>query len=396
MTTPFPAYPGLPSPITWTTLAQIKAPQLRGDVSDAVQLLSQPPFFAGQNSVNAFSLSTAGAVNPVPLDSEIADPWAGHVTGTSGNPNNPRWFAPFAGWYLVHVTVPVTMPSGTAAAQYTSAGVQRVTGGGATITSAGQIIPGPFSGTHVAPTMTKLIAQTSIGSDYIAPTVQVQSTNAINTTISANGNPTINIQWVCASTGTQPLPVPINDNWAVPPAIITHQFMNTNVRDTINFLIYPPIMEWTYANATNTLASASSLPTVGTLIGLDTQQVDNYSAFNNTTNIWAAPVAGVYLLYGELALTADVNTQAMAVGLTVTSANYNGGTQFTWWGDAMLTPVPAGGFTTIAACTRRKLRLNAGDKINLAGWQRNSAAGAYTILGTGNWNTRLGIVWQSA
>ena len=383
----------LPNPVTWSPGTQIKAPQLRADVSDAVQLLTGPPFFAGANTQTAQTPGDSSNT-PVQIDTEFADPWAGHHNN-AGSTYAPRWYAPFAGHYLVRVSVPFASTGPGSC----SAGVQRVSGGGSPASYFGQRVPNQ-AGANSNPSVIKILSMVNIGSswgsgDWIAPTCYQDSGSGLALVETTNRYPNITIQWIGALSGTQPLPVPANDAWAVPPAWITSAFMNSNVRDTINYLCYPPVMEWQYNNGTNNLASATSLPATGTTIGLDAQNFDNYSAFSNGSNTWTAPVAGIYLAYGQLALTGDSSSVSLAAGLTVNSDNYNGGSAFTFWSGAQVAYVSSPYISCVV--TNRRLRLNAGDTLKLAGWQRNSSGNAATIQGNSTqWTTRFGAVWQGA
>ena len=193
-----------------------------------------------------------------------------------------------------------------------------------------------------------------------------------------------------ALTGTEPLPVPSNPAWPTPPSYVTSAFANTNIRDAIRFLTYPPIMEYS-TNAGASLASSASLPTTGTTVALPTQTVDNYGAFSTSTNTWTAPVAGRYFCYGCVAVVSGAHAVALAAGLTVTSANYNGGTTFTIWGGTGTANISAASGQIV----RKMLRLNAGDTIQLAAAQNDSTSASVTYA-TGVSNPRLITAWQGA
>jgi hypothetical protein len=51
------------------------------------------------------------------------------------------------------------------------------------------------------------------------------------------------------------LAVPANAAWPVPPTQITTTWLNANIRDTVNFLVNPPIFKITYTAGSATLAS---------------------------------------------------------------------------------------------------------------------------------------------
>jgi hypothetical protein len=167
--------------------------------------------------------------------------------------------------------------------------------------------------------------------------------------------------------------------------------MNTNVTDAIAFLTFPPVMEATYTTGTATCPSVNSLPTVGTTVPLNDATADTWSAFSTPAHTWTAPVAGVYYCYGQAAFTGNSTSSDMAAGLTVTSANYNGGTQVTLWqGVTAMNP----GSSNVAT-VKRRLRLNAGDTVLLAAAQHDTAGDAATLQ-AGTFASRLTIIWRSA
>lgn len=230
--------------------------------------------------------------------------------------------------------------------------------------------------------------------DYITPGIFQGSGAAKPVAITASAYPQFQATWVSALSGTAPLAVPANPAWPTPPAYITSAFMNTNVSDAIAFLIYPPVMEAYYNAGTATLASSSTLATVGTTIPLDTVQYDTYSAFSTSAHTWTAPVAGVYYVYGQVDFEGKTTSAIMAAGLTVTSANYNGGTQVTLWEGSR---AAASAAVSNCATVRRRLRLNAGDTVLLAGMQDDTGASSVTLQGgASGWQSRLITVWRSA
>lgn len=178
---------------------------------------------------------------------------------------------------------------------------------------------------------------------------------------------------------------------------VSAAFMNRNVRDTINFLTYPPIMEAYYLAGTASLASQASLPAVGHVIPCDTTTVDNYGAYSTSSHTWTAPVAGTYWCYVQSHQSMNTTSVALAAGLTITSLNYNSGTQFTWWGGTQAAFAGAGAGNCVV--TRRRLRLNAGDTIQPAAFQNDSGSNAVTqdyVGGSSVSESRMIIVWRGA
>ena len=179
---------------------------------------------------------------------------------------------------------------------------------------------------------------------------------------------------------------------------VSSAFANTAIRDTIRRLKYPPTMEAYYTAGTQTLAQQNSLPAVGTTTQLDTVTVDNYSAFSTSTHTWTAPIGGVYWCYFASEQAMNGTSLSLAAGLTVTSANYNGGSQVTLWGGTQAA-FTGGSGSENCAIIRRRLRLNAGDTILGASFQNDSGAATTTLnYDTGGGSSinasRLIIIWM--
>ena len=364
--------PVLPSPATWSA-GVIPAPLLRANVSDAVALLSSPPMFIGSQTTTAQSIPSS-TITSVQLDTELYDNWTGHQIANLPS----RYYANLAGWYLVQGSVPLNYSGGGNTLSATIGG-QRVGNNASAVTGA---------------TVAGLLKMTNVGTfgdgDYIHLGVYQGTGSNRSLQNGASKSPYLSVRWVCASSGTQPLPVPASPSWPVPPDYITSAFLNANVRDAIRFLIFPPIMEYHYATFTTSLASATSAPAVGISLSLGLRIVDNYSAYSGNT--WTAPVAGTYFCYGQCGINANSTGVSLGAGLTVTSANYNAGSPFTIWGGTQAV-VPS---TTNSANVSRRLRLNAADTINLAGFQRDSAGSSASLDASDEWVSRLVTVWECA
>jgi hypothetical protein len=380
--------PTLPSPSTWSAGEYPTTPQLRSDVANAVDLLTCPPAFSGGQLVTTQSIPASGAaLTGVLLDAEFVDEWNGHRQ----NSKEGAYYAPLAGYYLLEGGA--AFPS--ASSGMCAAGFQYQSGGSSTASVGAQRVP--LSSAHnTVPAGAKIIAQSDIlpwgTGDFIGLACHQTSSGALALVNAPSQYPYFTSRWVCALTGTEPLPVPVNAAFPAPPAALGHVFMNTNIRDTINFLIYPPVFEGQYNAGTATLPSAVAIPSTGTLIGMDTVNVDTYGGYSTSSRLYTAPVAGVYFTYFQAALTMGSGASALAAGITVHSANYNGGTAFTIWGG---TQAPIASQANVAI-VRRRLRLNAGDTLQAAAWQHDSGSAAATILGSGLWTSRFITAWESA
>lgn len=383
--------PVLPASYTYSDGDVIPVPSLRASVSAAAQLLSAPPVFLGyeQNTAQSFATGTWGGVD---IDTEAWDSVNGH---NFTYPN--QYFAQFPGYYLAEYSGGFDYVGGNGV---TSAGIGfSSAGGSATFWGGGTVLNGNTSGRFATPSAAKILRLVNTGGigasgvDVVYPGAYQSSGATQNTWIdvAAGQYPQFQMTWLAALSGTADLPVPANPAWPTPPSYITSAFMNTNVTGAIAFLIYPPLTEAVYDAGTATCPSVSSLPAVGTTVPLDTATYDTYSAFAAGTHAWTAPVAGVYQLYGQVALTGQGTSSSMAAGLTVTSANYNGGTQVTLWAGAQSMNTSGPNMSVV----RRRLRLNAGDKVLLACAQHDTGGNA-AAMQTGQWASRMHSIWRAA
>lgn len=393
-------YPfAIPSPRTWSNGMGVKAPYLRTDVGTTVAIAGTPAMFSGSQITTGESIGTSTPTQVI-LDTEQYDNLGGHTSNIL--PWN--YYGMFPGWYLCISATQIAYSGGVGGI---SAGIGASFAGGTLVYYWGQRLPNSATASQFSfPVAAKLIQMTNVGTlggatnDYVCA-MAIQDTGATQNLTSATHRwPYLQCWWVASPTsvGTGGLAVPTNDAWPLPPSIVTAAFLNKNIRDTANFVLYPPICEAYYLAGTATLASQSSFPATGTTIPLDTATVDNYSAFSTSTHTWTAPVAGVYWVWVQCALTMSTTSLALAAGLTVSSANYNAGTAFTMWGSGQQPNAVTGGFN--AAVFRRKLRLNAGDTLKPAGWQHDSGTATATFLNSnGNdqgYVSRMITCWRAA
>jgi hypothetical protein len=379
-------FPSVPSPSTWSSEQVVTAPQLRSDVSNAVAFLVSPPMFVGQQTQLKQSIPNATTTG-VMLDTELFDNWNGHSDG-----DNPQaYYGMVQGWYLCECTIPLNA-STTGLQAALICGVQNQ---GALTTYGGGLegYSASFAYQNAAAMLMEQVGTLDGASnDYIYAGAWQNNSGASNQPLSntTGAYPWLNCRWVSAISGTEPLSVPANAAFPAPPALLGHTFMNTNIRDTIRFLTYPPVMEAFYTGG-GTFPSESTIPTVGTTTPLGSKTVDNYSAFSTSTYTWTAPVAGLYYAYGCVSGVASAHGSNLAAGITVTSANYNSGTQITLWGGAIAVVVSE----TNAAIVRKRLRLNAGDTVQLGSFQYDTVNPDIT-WGAAPWESRLIMVWMAA
>jgi hypothetical protein len=365
----------LPSPRTWVSGDYVEVPRLRADVSDGVAFLRQRPMFVGQST-----LGTSWANNTdtnLGITAELADFWNMHNV-----PSSELW-AQVPGWYLVRNTVAFTGAPGGTSPFVQAAGFNWTTGGSAQPTVRGPNMLNSGPSAVLAAQCCDLIEQTNTGSvggggDFIQPTAFQSSGAALALSTTTGLEPVVSVRWVCATTGTEPLPVP---PLTTVPSPITHAWLNANVRDAINFLVYPPIAKAVYTPGSSTLASSTlSAPAV---INTNTSVVDNYGGLTTGAAAkYTFPVAGLYYVYGQHNLATNATATYYAAGLV-----YNGGTA--QYGDiAHFAPATAqnGG-----ASVSRRLRVSAGDTVQLVGAQNSGSAIAYS--GSAINQTRLIVAW---
>jgi hypothetical protein len=161
--------------------------------------------------------------------------------------------------------------------------------------------------------------------------------------------------------------------------------MNTNVRDTVRALTQPPILEAVDSAGGQTLTSQTSMPLVGTTIGLGTETVDTYGIYSTPTATIPTGWGGRWFAYGQVSVAGSTSNVAVAAGITVTSSNYNSGTQTTLWGGCQAVG-GIGGIPVSNTC--RRLRLNAGDTVKLAGFRDG---GTTTTSAGRSW---LILIWE--
>jgi hypothetical protein len=230
---------------------------------------------------------------------------------------------------------------------------------------------------------TDLIEQTVAGpiggsGDWIGPTAYQNTGSGVTLANASTLAPTVTTRWVCATTGSQPLPVP---PLATVPSPITAAWLNGNVRDTISFLIYPPTCKAVYAAGSSTLAS-STFP-AGHIVPLNSVPLDNYGGFTTGASAgYTAPAAGRYYVYGQMNLASNSNATGYGCGISI-----NGGT--TQWGDVVYkTSDSYGGGATFG----KRIRLNAGDVVQLMATQGSGSTIAYNTTAANQ--TRLIVCWE--
>lgn len=386
-----PSYPTGISQRTWSTAVSepITATLLRQNVTSPVWLLSSPPAAILAQQVTALSVPSA-TLTSVYMDTEILDTTGGH----SFTSDPARWFAAVTGWYLIRGVVPYVNAGNNNQYRF-NCSFQVFTAAGSVLSSADGGCHGGSSGDFVMPNGAELAVLNApstviTNNDYVRM-YAYQDTGAarslaINTP--AGVFPAMFARWVGTATGfTKPVPSPAT--WP-DTTQITGAIMNAQVRDTIQFLSFPPMARLT-ATSTQPIGSqtfpAGTAVTFGSASAFGTSaSSDNYGGWSSGTNPsrYTFQRAGRYYAYGQAAY-AQANAGAFAAGLRV-----NGGT--TQWGTRV--EAPSLSTNPIVVNCEQYLRANAGDYAELIASQ-NSGASVSTTANSST-TSKLIVLWEGS
>ena len=369
----------LPAPRTWALNDLVLVPRLRADVTDAVALLTQKPMAVLQSTIG-YNVPGGGGV--VPMDAELTDTWGGHLEDLSPAflGFGASYWCQLPGWYLADVRMPFIYNSATP--EQFIAGVAGISGGlGLGALYGPAMTNGSGQGTTAR--AVDLIPLSRTGppngsGDLIQPWAYAGSSGTIALNTSSVNLPTASFRWALALSGTAPLPVP---PLTACPTPITSAWLNADVRDTINFLAYPPALKARYVAGASALANSTlATPQV---VPLSTADLDNYGGLvTGASAAYTIPRAGRYLVAGQVNLAASSTATYCACGVLVNGATLYWGTVARFAGTSL-----AGG----AGITRR-LRFSQGDTVQLAAAQASGGAIAYHTASTNQ--TRLICLWE--
>jgi hypothetical protein len=365
-----PPYPVVPVPSTYEDGPLLVA-QLRSDLTNGVLFLANRPSFTGY-STSAPTI-TSGSYQSVVLDTDQSDPWAGHAP-LGSDPQN--WYCQAPGWYLAQGYAPYQY-SGTVSAHEFGVAIGATTGGAFStyqgqlhVTSSGQN-PGVFGADLI-----HLANAGTIGSsaDY-AQLMAHTSGSAIAMEGASPNNPRLSVRW--AGTGSaSSLSVPSNAAFPVPPGYVGPDWLNVNVKETLEFLENPPMLRRTHVPTPDDFAS-TTWP-AGVVLGLTGASLDNYGAWSGTE--WVAPQPGAHFIYGQVAAGVTSGVNAFATGIAVNGT-------VTWLAAVLSATGPSDLVITGGA---GKFRLDEGDTVQLVGYQ--GTGGPVTAED----ETKLVIAWDSS
>jgi hypothetical protein len=240
-------------------------------------------------------------------------------------------------------------------------------GSGTLITNSGGIAAGATSMT-VGET-TGMIVGGTLGLDYYQGTAVSPMAEAV--TITSITGTTIGISATSYPHGGTLTPGYV----AIP---VSAAFMNSQVRDVINFLAFPPICELSNFGGTQTVES-QTFP-AGTAVTFVSDMIDNFHAWNSGEN-YVFPVAGLYYIYGHVLLNSAITS--LSAGISI-----NGGT--IQWGASVRTS--GGTAENLCATVRREIRVDADDFVTLYCSQNSGSTLGLANAATSH--STLIVVWR--
>jgi hypothetical protein len=174
------------------------------------------------------------------------------------------------------------------------------------------------------------------------------------------------------------LPLPSTRTWSVGD-LATATVLNTEIRDTVNYIAGPPIFIAKQAVA-QSIANGTFTP-----ITFTTEEIDNYAGHSNSTNTsrYTAQLAGWHHVLGIVQWA--VNATSRRVGALYVNGSI-----------VRQTEVPA---VVVASGTsvniiETALYLNVGDYVETVGWQSSGAA-LGTQVAFPNSASMLCVLWTS-
>jgi hypothetical protein len=160
----------------------------------------------------------------------------------------------------------------------------------------------------------------------------------------------------------------------------TGAWWNANVYNLLTYGLNPPIFV-----GTQTIAQAVATST-WTTITLDSEQQDTYGGHNTTSNSsrYTAQVTGWYTVCGVTCWAAN------ATGGRGARIHVNGSSVA---GSAQLLIAASGSTITGVMTAARAVQLNAGDYVEVAGWQSSGAALNTGVASGGDLAPALYVAW---
>jgi hypothetical protein len=379
-------YPAGVSQRTWSLTASevITAGRLRANVTAPLWLISSPPMAILAQQLSASTLSSGSYLTVNPLDTEILDTGGGH----SDSANPFRCYIPTTGWWLIRGAVPFT--AATSNSQF-SFGAGLFIGHETSIAYYGGRHPGPASSSGaVMPNVADLFPLNSASPITSGDWFQVQgfqdtgSPLAVAISAGAGVFPWTAARWCGTQTGTAGLPLPSPAAFS-DVTEITGAFMNANLRDTVNFLAFPPMARLSNGGASQSISNTTDSPVNWASSTVTSLNSDNYGGWSGSGSRWHAPVNGRYYLAGQVAWATASGGQFSA-GLRV-----NGGG--TVWRGTRATP-PTTSTQGLITTVEQTLRMSAGDYVEVIAAQ--STGGTVALNTSAPAYSKLIALWRGA
>lgn len=404
------SYP--PGPIAWPAgqswplraSGAVYANDLNSQLSLPVAFLSRKPYCC-MTETSTVTFSSTENVN-IPWDTEYSDAWGMH----SDSSDTTQLIIPPTtdGLWLVQTTIPVktTADTFTYAAEITHTPVS-----GSASTVSGTHVQSQASSDMATPGCIDLIACSA--GDILQISGATTDTGGATTVPAGNSiplpgmaapwtAPVVTARWIAANNslpgGVYPVTVPLRRNnaqgqqyqnagtttLAIPAPgtwtdgeVATAAQFNSDIRNSVLFLANVPVMR--AAGMTGTPASIPS-GTASVVTGM-TATIDNWGAWNAANNEWVCPVAGAYLVIGAVQWPSQSSSFLSWAQFGVTDDQLLS----TWTGPHMVG-------TNIGSTAARVLRFNAGDTLQLYGYQQSGSSIAPYFAGN---ETRLITIWLS-
>lgn len=355
------------------------AQDLNQQLSSAVSFLaSKPSFKAVQNGGTTFSPST---VTPLTLDTEITDPWNMH--SNSGDTSQVVVPTGCDGVWLLHGQV--SFYGGTGGSAYQALVAHN---GTAAPGDTFQMWPG---GGVPQPGALDLVAASA--GDYF----QLCGYTTYSAAGTYNGLqvPMFGCRWIAANNsvpaGVMQVPfvqgdgtwsvnesfqlsVPAPSTWTSLEEISSSQ-LNSDILNSVLFLSNVPFMRATLTGSAPTIAASTATQITGL-----TENLDNWGAFNSSTNTWTAPVAGHYLIMGLVSFPSEGTAYSAYAELNATLSSITSH----YVGSMAYGPQPG-------SMVVKTLPFSAGDTLTLSGWH-NYTSSLSPVTGA---STRLITIWVS-
>lgn len=374
---------------TWSTSASevITASLLRANVTDPVWLLTSPPMAVLAQTVTPTSVGS-GSATTVGMDTEILDTTNGHADVG----NIQRWYAAVAGWYLIRGVVAFSAgTSNQADGFYATAHI--FTQSTSTTVDQDLNIANSLASQLVACGGCELAvlnapSTTVTSNDYVWLSAFQDTGSTVQTHTTLPGVSQLMIRWAGTVTGTTGLPVPANPGYS-DTTEITGTFLNTNMRDAVRFLTFPPMARLTQTSAqsvpSQTFPAGTAVTFGATSAPGTSNSSDNYSGWSSSNPTrYTFPVAGRYWVYGQIPYHPALGN-AWAAGLRV-----NGGT--TTWGNRFGAPT-----TTSPGqmpVVEQWIRANAGDYVELMASQNSGSSS--TLVVTSETVPKMIVLWEGS